>query len=158
MKKGVQKAYLIAEWIIRILEIGLAIFIVIGIFTEGILHANRLWNVTVEGKLQSFHVFLDYVLLYIIGLEVAMMFVKREPNIMLDILIFATARKMIIETSKGIDFLFGALAILILYIVKCYGISCILLPGYFRWTKNSPNADLQASDAQISDKPNKREH
>jgi hypothetical protein len=88
--------------------------------------------------------------MYIIGLEIAMTFVKREPNIMVDILIFAIARKMIIDTSKGIDFLFGALAILILYIVKCYGISCILLPGYFRRASKSPDADTHASDAQIS--------
>ncbi|SFJ68680.1 hypothetical protein [Thermoflavimicrobium dichotomicum] len=150
MNKSVEKAYQIAEMIIRVLEIGLAIFIVIGIFIEGILHAKQMWNVAFEGKLHSFQIFLDYVLLYIIGLEVAMMFVKRKPNIMLDILIFAIARKMIISTSKGIDFLFGSLAILILYIVKCYGISCILLPGYFRRAKNSPDADMHASDEQIS--------
>lgn len=151
MKKSVEKAYQIAELIIRVLETGLAIFLVIGIFVEGILHAKQLWNVAYEGELQSFQIFLDYVLLYIIGLEVAMMFVKRNPNIMLDILIFAIARKMIIDTSKGNDFLFGALAILILYIVKCYGISCILLPGFFRRATNSPDAGTHASDAQSSD-------
>lgn len=148
MKKSVEKAYQIAELMIRVFEIGLSIFIVIGIFFEGIMHANRLWNVTFEGELQSFHIFLDNVLMYIIGLEVAMMFVKREPNIMMDILIFAIARKMIIDTSKGFDFMFGAFAILILYIVKCYGISCILLPRYFRRTANSPDSNSHSSDAQ----------
>ncbi|GAX89162.1 phosphate-starvation-inducible PsiE family protein [Effusibacillus lacus] len=150
MKKSVEKAYQIAELIIRVFEIGLSFFIVIGIFVEGILHAKRLWKVTYEGELQSFQIFLDNVLLYIIGLEVAMMFVKREPNIMVDILIFAIARKMIIDTSKGIDFLFGAFAILILYIVKCYGIRCILLPGYFRRAANSPDSNPHSSDAQSS--------
>ncbi|NGQ93600.1 hypothetical protein G3578_00210 [Brevibacillus sp. SYP-B805] len=141
MKKRVERAFQIAEVIIRIFEIGLSIYLVIGIFIEGILHAKQLWSVSYEGGLQSFHIFLDNALMYIIGLEVAMMFVKREPAIMLDILIFAIARKMIIETSKGFDFLFGALAIMILYIVKCYGISCILLPGYFRRASKSPDSD-----------------
>lgn len=89
--------------------------------------------------------------MYIIGLEVAMMFVKRKANIMVDILIFAIARKMIMDTAKGTDFLFGALAILILYIVKCYGISCILLPRHFRRTAQSPDANPPAPDAHISD-------
>jgi len=143
MKKSIKKAYQIAESIIRVLEIGLSIFLVIGIFVEGILHEKQLWNVTYEGELQL-------ILMYIIGLEIAMTFVKREPNIMVDILIFAIARKMIIDTTKGIDFLFGALAIFILYIVKCYGISCILIPGYFRKETNIPNTNTHASDAQSS--------
>lgn len=143
MKKSVEKAYQIAESIIRVFEIGLSIFLVIGIVVEGILHAKRLWNVTYEGELQL-------ILMYIIGLEIAMTFVKREPNIMVDILIFAIARKMIIDTSKGIDFLFGALAIFILYIVKCYGISCILLPGYFRRAASTTDSNTHASDTQSS--------
>jgi uncharacterized membrane protein (DUF373 family) len=148
MNKGVEKAFQIAEWIIRILELALAIFLVIGIFLEAILHTKWLWNVTYNSQSQAFHIFLDNVLMYIIGLEVAIMFVKRKANIMVDILIFAIAREMIIDTSKGMDFFFGALAILILYIVKCYGISCVLLPGYLRrGDKKSPDADPHASDA-----------
>jgi hypothetical protein len=150
LKKSIERGYQIAELTIRVFEIGLSIFLVVGIIVVGILHAKRLWNETFAGELQSFQIFLDNVLMYIIGLEVVMMFVKREPNIMLDILIFAIARKMIIETSKGIDFLFGALAILILYIVKCYGIRCILLPGYFQRATNSPDSDPHASDGQMS--------
>ena len=145
MSKKMKRLNQISEYFIRLFEVGFSFFLVIGIFIEVILHAKRLWNVTYASGLQSFQIFLDNILIYIIGLEIAMMFVKREPEIMLDIFIFAIVRKMIIDTASGLDFLLGALAIMILYFVKCYGISCLLLPGSFRRDKQKKNVNPEPS-------------
>ncbi|QSO51854.1 hypothetical protein JZ785_24285 [Alicyclobacillus curvatus] len=116
------------EWLIRVFEIILSIFLIVGVVSAGLMMVFSLHGVFVSGTDSSFQRFLDDALLYIIGLEVALMLIKRDPHLVTDILIFAIARKMIVTMQSGVDFFLGALAILLLYIVKCYGISCILLP------------------------------
>jgi len=122
-----------AETLVHILELLISVSLIFGMLFEGSLLGKQMWQLWLHGgHTQTFQVFLDNALMYIIGLEVVMMLVKRDPNIMLDILIFAIARKMIVDMSTGIDFVLGAVAIGLLYVVKCYGVSCLLLPGYFR--------------------------
>lgn len=116
------------EWLIRIFEIILSVFLIIGVVSAGLMLVFSLQSVFVSATSSAFQQFLDNALLYIIGLEVALMLIKRDPHLVVDILIFAIARKMIVTMESGIDFFLGALAILLLYVVKCYGISCILLP------------------------------
>lgn len=116
------------EWLIRVFEIILSVLLIVGVVSAGIMLILNLHSVFVSATNSSFQQFLDNALLYIIGLEVALMLIKRDPHLVTDILIFAIARKMIVTMQSGTDFFLGALAILLLYIVKCYGISCILLP------------------------------
>ena len=93
--------------------------------------------------MEKFDLFLDGVLLYIIGLEVALMMIKRDPNLVIDILIFALCRKLIIQVSDTLDFLIGVLSILILYFIKCYGISCLIFPKkYFESMQNKNNSKI----------------
>jgi uncharacterized membrane protein (DUF373 family) len=138
MSQTVKRIFLAMEHVVQFFEIALSVFVFIGIIYEGIITGGQLLQFSPHGGVQTFQTFLDNALMYIIGLEVAMMLIKREPNIVLDILIFAIARKMIVEMSSGIDFLLGALAIFVLYLVKCYGISCILLPWHFRRGGTTP--------------------
>ncbi len=120
------------EWLIRVFEIILSIFLIVGVVSAGLMMFFSLHGVFVSGTDSSFQQFLDDALLYIIGLEVALMLIKRDPHLVTDILIFAIARKMIVVMQSGVDFFLGALAILLLYIVKrivkCDGIDCVFLP------------------------------
>ena len=121
LEKGVER-------IIRIFEIILSLLLICGVAAEGVMLAISLPTIISTGMGQYFQIFLDHALIYIIGLEVALMLIKRDPHLVVDILIFAIARKMIMTMSAGVDFLLGAFAILLLYIVKCYGIKCMPLP------------------------------
>ena len=120
------------EWLIRVFEIILSIFLIVGVVSAGLMMFFSLHGVFVSGTDSSFQQFLDDALLYIIGLEVALMLIKRDPHLVTDILIFAIARKMIVVMQSGVDFFLGALAILLLYIVKrivkSHGIPCTFLP------------------------------
>ena len=121
----------LSKWIeslIRIFEIILSLFLIVGVVSACVMMVLSLRGVFLRGTVSSLQQFLDDALLYIIGLEVALMLIKRDPHLVTDILIFAIARKMIVTMQSGIDFFLGSLAILLLYVVKCYGISCILLP------------------------------
>jgi len=142
MPKGLSNGI---EWIIRMLEIVLSAFLIIGVAAAGVIMALSLEHMFMSGTARGFQNFLDDALLYIIGLEVALMLIKRDPNLVVDILIFAISRKMIMTMQTGLDFFFGALAILLLYLVKCYGISCIfLLPPSLRGKlheRNTANHD-----------------
>lgn len=114
------------EWFIRLFEIILSAFLIVGVVSAGVVLFSNLHSVFATGSNSSFQQFLDNALFYIIGLEVALMLIKRDAHLVTDILIFAIARKMIVNMQSGVDFFLAALAILVLYLVKSYG-----LPGRF---------------------------
>lgn len=109
-----------AEKIVQVVEMTLAVGLIVSVVVGMMFGARRLWATATVWSGQSFQTLIDQSLLYIIGLEVAMMLIKRNPNIVLDILIFAIARKMIVQISGGMDFFLGTLAIFVLYIIRHY--------------------------------------
>lgn len=111
------------EWI-------LAGIIIVAVVAEGTMLIHDLFNYIMEGKItEKFQDFLAQALLYIIGLEVALMLIKHDMTLVMDIIIFAIARKMIILNVHMWEVLIGILAILILYYLKCYGLSCRFFPS-----------------------------
>ncbi len=116
------------EQIIRIFEIALALILICGVAMEGATLVLNLRSIIIAGMNPYFQTFLDRSLVSIIGLEFALMLIKREPRLVLDILIFAIARKMIMTMQSGVDFFLGSLAILLLYAVKSSGIKYLVLP------------------------------
>jgi hypothetical protein len=55
--------------------------------------------------------------------------IKHDMTLVMDIIIFAIARKMIILNVPMWEILVGILAIFILYYLKCYGLSCRFSPN-----------------------------
>jgi hypothetical protein len=110
--------------IVRLLEITLCGLLICGIVIQG---ARMVFALPTLGTTTStFELFLDQALVYIIGLEIVLMLIHRDPYLVIDIVSFAIARKMVMTTENGLDFVLGSIAIFILYCVKCYGISCRL--------------------------------
>ncbi|WP_134704341.1 phosphate-starvation-inducible PsiE family protein [Ammoniphilus sp. YIM 78166] len=108
----------------------LAGIIIVAVVAEGTMLIHDLFNYITEGKItEKFQDFLAQALLYIIGLEVALMLIKHDMTLVMDIIIFAIARKMIILNVHMWEILVGILAILILYYLKCYGLSCRFFPS-----------------------------
>jgi uncharacterized membrane protein (DUF373 family) len=110
-------------------ELILAGIIIIAVIGEGTLLVMRLFDYIVAGELtEKFQLFLSNALLYIIGLEVALMLIKRDSMLIIDIMIYAIARKMIIQNVAIWEILIGVVAILILYYLRGYGGSCRFFP------------------------------
>ncbi|WDL95541.1 hypothetical protein [Alicyclobacillus sp. ALC3] len=131
MHRQFKPFYQFIEQAIRVLEIVLALLLIVGVVGAGAMMVASLYGMLSVTSSHNFQQFLDQGLLYLIGLEVAMMLIKRDPHLVVDILIFAIARKMIMTMTRGTDFFFGALAILILYFAKWYGLGNGRLPSRF---------------------------
>lgn len=66
----------------------------------------------------NFQNILSYLLILIIGLELAIMLIQHQPSNIVDVMIYATARKMLIYSTDMVDGLIGVISIGILFIIK----------------------------------------
>ena len=66
----------------------------------------------------NFQNILSYLLILIIGLELAIMLIQHQPSNIIDVMIYATARKMLIYSTDMVDGLIGVISIGILFIIK----------------------------------------
>jgi len=68
----------------------------------------------------NFQQLLSYLLLLIIALELAIMLIKHNPNNVIEVMIYAIARKMLIYNSSAVEMLIGVITLAILFMVKIY--------------------------------------
>ncbi len=69
---------------------------------------------------QEFQALLSYLFLLIIALELALMLIKHCTNSVVDIIIYAIARKMLMYNSVPLDILLTVLSLLVLFLIKSY--------------------------------------
>lgn len=118
------KTSAIVSKIIGALEIVLAAILVIVVlvsafFTMIDLFGNpeKLKQLATYAEFQSL---LSYLFLLIIALELALMLIKHCTNSVVDIIIYAIARKMLIYNSVPLDILLTVLSLLLLFLIKSY--------------------------------------
>ncbi|MCL6599595.1 hypothetical protein [Alicyclobacillus macrosporangiidus] len=140
MKIHEQKIKDLSLKIVRVLEVALCGLLICGIVLQAVRMVFAI--PTLGTNTSTFEIFLDQALVYIIGLEIVLMLIHRDPYLVIDIVSFAIARKMVMTTENGLNFVLGSIAIFILYYVKCYGISCKL-----PWSKtDSTNTLFQSNE------------
>jgi len=104
--------------LIGIFEEALAVIIILAVTFEGIAMLGDLYRYVSRWELSThFPQFLADVLFYIIGLEIAHLLISRSPVLMLNVLIFAIGRKVIIQSESVWEMLIGSLAISLLYLL-----------------------------------------
>jgi len=104
--------------LIAVFEEALAVIIILAVAFEGIAMLGDLYRYVSTWELSThFPQFLADVLFYIIGLEIAHLLISRSPVLMLNVLIFAIGRKVIIQTETVWEMLVGSLAIALLYVL-----------------------------------------
>ncbi|CCQ92356.1 membrane hypothetical protein [[Clostridium] ultunense Esp] len=109
--------------IITFFEWVLAIIIIMAVMAEGTMLIMELYTYISDWQIaEKFQTFLSNALLYIIGLEVALMLIKRDAILIIDIMIYAVARKIIIQNVSVWEILIGVVAIILLYFLKNYGV------------------------------------
>ena len=69
---------------------------------------------------QSFNSFLASALNLVIGIEFVKMLCKHTPETLIGVLMFATAREMVVEHLKTYETLIGILAIALLFAIRKY--------------------------------------
>lgn len=106
------------------IEIALSIILLVGIviisveLVKDIIDiANSLFDTSVQVKFESF---LGDALKLIIGVEFVKMLAKHTPESVIEVLLFAIARKLIVGNSTTIDMVVGVGAIAVLFAVRKY--------------------------------------
>jgi len=123
---------MISERIVKgvfILEAILALFIIIGVVIGSADLFRYFKIIYTTPPLQTFQVlqtFLGHTLILVIGLELVIMLVRHTPSSVIEVLLYAIARKMIIESKTMMDILLGIFAI-----AGLFAINKIFAPGKF---------------------------
>jgi cytochrome b subunit of formate dehydrogenase len=103
------------------LEAVLALIIITGIII-GSIDLVRYFKMFYESPpLETFSLvrtFLGHALTLIIGLELVTMLVTHTPSSVIEVLLYAVARKMIIESKSMLDILIGVVAIGLLFFIN----------------------------------------
>lgn len=122
----------ISEKIVKgvfILEAALALFIIAGVVIGSVDLFRYFKIIYSTPPLQTFYVlqtFLGHTLTLVIGLELVIMLVRHTPSSVIEVLLYAIARKMIIEAKTMLDILLGILAI-----AGLFAINKVFTPGKF---------------------------
>ncbi|MDN5302968.1 MAG: hypothetical protein PWQ60_2482 [Thermoanaerobacteraceae bacterium] len=122
----------ISEKIVKgvfVLEAALALFIIAGVVTGSVDLFKYFKIIYSTPPLQTFYVlqtFLGHTLTLVIGLELVIMLVRHTPSSVIEVLLYAIARKMIIEAKNMLDILLGILAI-----AGLFAINKVFTPGKF---------------------------
>ncbi|NLO24973.1 MAG: hypothetical protein GX114_02370 [Clostridiales bacterium] len=66
----------------------------------------------------NFRDMLGYVLLLVIGLELALMLIRHTPGSVIEVMFFAIARKVLIYTTETYEFLLGVIALAGLFAIR----------------------------------------
>ncbi len=111
--------------IIRTLEVLLALLIIMAVILSA-------WDIFSAGDLsklgQTYHFFsytsfqeyIAFILLLVVGLELGIMLVRHTPESVVEVMLYAVARKMLIYSSEPLDMLFGVVTLAALYAIKLY--------------------------------------
>ncbi|GAQ26307.1 transporter associated domain-containing protein [Tepidanaerobacter syntrophicus] len=103
----------IAKTII-ILESVLAFFVILGVIVGSVDILRYLKIIYETPPTESFPIvqaFLGHILALVIGLELAVMLIKHTPASVIEVLLYAIARKMLIDSKNMLDIVLGILAV-----------------------------------------------
>ena len=105
------------------LELVLALFIlgVVILSCKDII--SLIYKVFITEALDSYTVLqglLSHVLLLVVGLELAMMLIKHNPGSVLEVMLYAISRKMLVSSSTTVELLLGVIALGLIFLIDKY--------------------------------------
>lgn len=103
------------------LETTLATFVIISVII-GAVELFQYVRIILYAKppdiYSNFRDMLGYVLLLVIGLELALMLIRHTPGSVIEVMFFAIARKVLIYTTETYEFLIGVVALAGLFAIR----------------------------------------
>lgn len=108
---------------IKWIEVILALMIIIAVFLSGKDLLTIIYKVYKTEAINSYDIFqkfLSHLLLLVVGLELALMLIKHTPANVLEVMLYAIARKMLIYTNTTTDILIGVIALGLIFIIDKY--------------------------------------
>lgn len=105
------------------LEVLLAFFIIATVLLSGKDLVVLIYKVFVTEASASYQVLqrlLSHILLLVVGLELAIMLIHHTPGNVLEVMLYAVARKMLIYSGTSYDMLLGVIALALIFLVDKY--------------------------------------
>jgi len=110
--------------VVSLLEALLALFLVSGVAISFLDLVGYLKIIISHPPSQTYEImrsFLGHILLLVIGLELVVMLVMHTPSSLVEVLLYAIARKIIMEAKTTLDVLIGVVALGVLFLlIKTY--------------------------------------
>lgn len=113
----------IMKKLISWIEIILAVLIVVAVLVSCKDVLMLIYNVFVTEANASYELFqglLSHILLIVVGLELALMLISHSAANVLEVILYAIARKMLISSSNSVDILLGVISLALIFAVEKY--------------------------------------
>ncbi len=111
------------EKVAFILEMTITALIAVGVIM-GIIDLIKImyefYFVSTKEAYEVFHEFLEYALVLIVGIELMLMMLTHSTKVILELILFVIARKMLIYSHGMLDLVLGSLAILLIFVALKY--------------------------------------
>ena len=118
-KSLVYRTAIWTEHILDILEIILAITVLVGFVLTFIHLVREMPALLSDGHGgEAFHEFLEFALTLVVGIEFTKMLIKHTPGSVLEVLLFAIARHMVLNHDKGLENILCILAIAGIFAIR----------------------------------------
>ena len=120
---ALKKAEKIMKRFILWIEIIMAIFIIVTVLLSGKDVIVLIYTVFVTEASASYEVLqslLAHILLLVVGLELALMLITHSAGNVLEVILYAIARKMLISSTNYIDILVCVIALAFIFAVDKY--------------------------------------
>jgi len=101
-------------------EVAIAVFILLIVVIRFIEVVPEMFGIKLTILHMSFEQILSMTLTLVIGVEFTKMLFKHTPESVIDVLLFAIARQVVMYHDKTMDLLFGIVAIAGLFAIKRY--------------------------------------
>ncbi|MBO0536736.1 hypothetical protein EXQ25_17470 [Clostridium botulinum] len=105
------------------LETLLAIFMIASVLISSkdlISFIIQIFTLDAIPSYDMFQKFLSHLLLLVIALELALMLVKHTPNSVVEVMLYAIARKMLVYGSSALEIFLGVLSLAGIFFIKKY--------------------------------------
>ncbi|APH18769.1 hypothetical protein [Clostridium botulinum] len=105
------------------LETLLAIFMIASVLLSSkdlISFIVQIFTLDAIPSYDMFQKFLSHLLLLVIALELALMLVKHTPNSVVEVMLYAIARKMLVYGSSALEIFLGVLSLAGIFFIKKY--------------------------------------
>ncbi|EKX80108.1 hypothetical protein CFSAN001628_008613 [Clostridium botulinum CFSAN001628] len=105
------------------LETLLAIFMIASVLLSSkdlISFILQIFTLDAIPSYDMFQKFLSHLLLLVIALELALMLVKHTPNSVVEVMLYAIARKMLVYGSSALEIFLGVLSLAGIFFIKKY--------------------------------------
>ncbi|MDO4553961.1 MAG: transporter [Lachnospiraceae bacterium] len=111
-----KKLYKLSGWI----EIFISIILVIAVMIFAVGLIKNLYDIVIVGeeRMSLFNDFLGNAFQIVIGIEFIKMLCKHTPNTVVEVLMFAMARQMVVEHTSPLENILCVLGIAILFLIR----------------------------------------